>query len=190
MKLNNGFWVDANNNKWNSDLYSEEEALKWSTTLNNCSYCGNCFNCSGCMYCDNCRDLSSCRNCNSCWDCSDCSYCNICSGCNYCSCCENCRDCNSCWDCKYCRNCNECSSCKSFCKNPERIIGSAMGSRSDNPAVYWIEAGKEQCVVGCFRGTLDELEKAVEKTHKDNLKYLEQYRKFIKAVRAYQGVMK
>jgi hypothetical protein len=37
---------------------------------------------------------------------------------------------------------------------------------------------------------LDDLEEAVEKTHKGNPEYLKQYREFIKAVRAYQGVMK
>jgi hypothetical protein len=63
-----------------------------------------------------------------------------------------------------------------------------MGSREDNPTVYWVKTGEEQCVVGCFRGTLAELEKAVEKTHKDNPVYLMQYRKFIKAVRAYQAL--
>jgi hypothetical protein len=37
---------------------------------------------------------------------------------------------------------------------------------------------------------LYDLEKAVEKTHKDNPEYLKQYKKFIKAVKAYQEMMK
>lgn len=62
-----------------------------------------------------------------------------------------------------------------------------MGAKNDTLTVYWTEIGKEQCVVNCiFHGTLDELEKAVEETHKNNEKYLIQYRQFIKKVRAYQ----
>lgn len=65
-----------------------------------------------------------------------------------------------------------------------------MGSRNDYPAVYWIEVGKEQCIVGCFKGTLDELERAVERTHKHNSVYFTEYKKFIKAIRAYQEIIK
>lgn len=61
-----------------------------------------------------------------------------------------------------------------------------MGSRGDTPTVYWIKPGKEQCVVGCFRGTLDELEARVQETHKDNPEHLKNYLKFIELVRNYQ----
>jgi hypothetical protein len=61
-----------------------------------------------------------------------------------------------------------------------------MGSRGDTPAVYWLEPGKEQCVVGCFRGTLDQLEAKVKETHANNPEHLKNYLKFIKNVRAYQ----
>jgi hypothetical protein len=63
-----------------------------------------------------------------------------------------------------------------------------MGSRDDIPAVYWLEPGKEQCIVGCFRGTLDELEAKVKETHKNNPEHLNNYLKFIKNVRAYQEI--
>ncbi len=65
-----------------------------------------------------------------------------------------------------------------------------MGSRAGAPKVYWVKAGEEQCVVGCFRGTLDELEAKVNETHKDNPKHLHDYPTFIKAVRAYQEACK
>ena len=65
-----------------------------------------------------------------------------------------------------------------------------MGSRGDIPAVYWIEPGKEQCVVGCFRGTLDQLEAEVKETHANNPEHLKNYLKFIKNVRAYQEMCK
>ena len=61
-----------------------------------------------------------------------------------------------------------------------------MGRRNDSPAVYWTTIGEEQCVVGCFRGTLNELEEAVRKTHQNNATYLHEYLTFIEAVRTYQ----
>jgi hypothetical protein len=61
-----------------------------------------------------------------------------------------------------------------------------MGSRNDNPTVYWVTPGKEQCVVGCFRGTLNELEVAVKIRHECNQEHLNAYLTFIEAVRCYQ----
>lgn len=61
-----------------------------------------------------------------------------------------------------------------------------MGSRNDFPIVYWNEIGKEQCIVGCFRGTLSELEKKVKLRHKNNKKHYEEYKRFIDSVRKYQ----
>jgi hypothetical protein len=62
-----------------------------------------------------------------------------------------------------------------------------MGCRGVIPAVYWLEVGKEQCVVGCFRGgTLTQFEEKVKETHKDNPEHLNNYLKFIRKVRAYQ----
>jgi hypothetical protein len=63
-----------------------------------------------------------------------------------------------------------------------------MGSRNDTPTVYWLEAGKEQCVVGCFRGNLNDLEKKVKETHADNAEHLQSYLKFIKMVKSYQEI--
>ena len=61
-----------------------------------------------------------------------------------------------------------------------------MGIRNDFPVVYWNEVGKEQCIAGCFRGTLSEVEKKVKKRYKKNTKHHEDYMKFIKCVREYQ----
>lgn len=163
IKREGEFWVDSRNNRWDDSWYSKEEAEYFSASLIDCR---NCTNCKFCNHCNDCSWCSYCRNCNGCSSCINCSYC---SGCSY---------------------CNHCSDCDSFSKNPERVIGLKMGSRNDFPSVYWTKVGKEQCVVGCFRGTLDELEKAVEETHKNNKKYLTQYRKFIRLVRLYQKGMK
>ena len=51
MKKVNNNWVDDNNNSWNCDFYTEEQAEKHSKTLSNCSYCRNCSDCSDCRNC-------------------------------------------------------------------------------------------------------------------------------------------
>lgn len=65
-----------------------------------------------------------------------------------------------------------------------------MGSRNDFPVVYWNEIGKEQCVVGCFHGTLSEFEEKVKEVHKDNPKHYNDYMKFIENCRKYQELEK
>ncbi len=129
IKTENGWRIDENNNRWDANKYTIEQAETFSYTLTNCI---------------------------------------------------NCIDCRDCKDCSFCRFCRDCSS------NPQRIFGWKMGSRGDVPAVYWLEPGKEQCVVGCFRGTLDELESRVRKIHANNPEHLENYLKFIRKVHAFQ----
>jgi hypothetical protein len=45
MKKENDCWIDENDNRWNSKLCSEEEAIEASETLINCSNCRDCYNC-------------------------------------------------------------------------------------------------------------------------------------------------
>jgi len=73
MKKINDYWVDKNNNKWDSLIFTEKEAKELSKTLINCSYC---YNCRYCSYCYNCRYCSYSSNLN---DCGYCSYCSNCS---------------------------------------------------------------------------------------------------------------
>ena len=68
MEKTNNYWTDLNNNKWDCDIYTEEQAEKLSKTLINCF---NCINCIDCISCSDCRYCSSCRSCRSCSDCSD-----------------------------------------------------------------------------------------------------------------------
>lgn len=186
MKLENGFWVDTNKNAWDCESYTEVEAKQLSKTLINCKGMLNCCHCNSCRYC------ASCSYCNDCKNCSRCSYCRSCECCHHCRECSECYNCTGCKFCIYCMSCSDCSFCEScrFCcdfqDNPQRIIGKRMGSRNDFPVVYWNEAGKEQCVVGCFRGTLLEPEKKVKERHKYNAKHYEDYIKFIKGVHEYQ----
>lgn len=42
LELFGRFWVDKNNNKWNSRYFSKEEALEASKSLINCTDCVNC----------------------------------------------------------------------------------------------------------------------------------------------------
>ena len=69
-------------------------------------------------------------------------------------------------------------------------MGKKIGRRNSNPAVYWLEIGMEQCVVGCFRGNLEELTERVQEKHAENKKHLADYMNFINAVRAFQEATK
>lgn len=51
--LGNGvyFWIDENENIWDSTKYSEKQAKFLSTTLKNCFDCENCENLENCRSC-------------------------------------------------------------------------------------------------------------------------------------------
>ena len=66
MKQINGCWVDENNNRWDIEFYTEEEAEKCSKSLVDCENCRNCINCRNCYSCDNCNYCNNCRNCHYC----------------------------------------------------------------------------------------------------------------------------
>ena len=66
LKLEKGYYVDNNNNKWNAKAYNENEALQHSKGLINCFDCVDCINCKDCRACINCID---------CINCVDCDYC-------------------------------------------------------------------------------------------------------------------
>jgi hypothetical protein len=55
MKLENGCYIDENNNKWDAIFFTSEQANKNSLNLIDC------------------RDCSDCRDCRDCIDCIDCS---------------------------------------------------------------------------------------------------------------------
>lgn len=62
LKKINRYWVDENNNRWNIEIYTEEQAEKYSKSLVNCYNCINCINCRNCLncnYCDNCSNYKS-----------------------------------------------------------------------------------------------------------------------------------
>ena len=207
MKQINGYWTDENNNRWDIEIYTEEQAKKYSKSLVNChncddcSYCCDCRSCNNCRYCDNCRNCRNCRNCYDCRnceycvdcrycnDCSNCRYCNKCCDCRYCDNCYSCHDCRNCCDCDYCNNCchcGNCNYCRNYKSNPQRYITSKIGRRNDQTTFYYgkTENGMEvQIICGCFRGNLEKFEKAVLETHKDNFFYRKQYLKEIEKVK-------
>lgn len=49
VKKVKGFWVDKNNNCWDSLIYTQEEALEHSKSLVNCR---DCVNCENLMFCN------------------------------------------------------------------------------------------------------------------------------------------
>lgn len=169
MKQINGYWVDENNNRWNIGIYTEEQAEKFSKSL------VNCYNCNNCGYCDNCRSCHNCRYCNKCNDCNNCRYC------DYCDYCNSCRYCRYCCDCRYCHD------CCNYKQNPQRYTTKKIDSKNDQITFYYGETKNNekeiQVVCGCFRGNLEDFEKAVLETHKDNDLYRKQYLKEIEKVK-------
>ena len=180
----NNYWIDENNNKWNANIYTKEQAIKYSRSLVNCNDCSDCSDCSYCNGCNDCSDCSYCNGCSGCRDCSGCSGCRGCSDCNCCNGCNGCRYCSDCSDCnccRYCSGCSGCSDCSDFKNNPQRYTGQKIGSRNDQTTTYWNEE-KNQVVCGCYSNTLDEFEKKVQEIHRNN-KYGKQYKKYIAIVR-------
>ncbi|HUU89387.1 MAG TPA: hypothetical protein VMX17_16765 [Candidatus Glassbacteria bacterium] len=200
MKLKNGFYVDENNNRWDSDRYTKEHAEQKSKSLNNCSdcsdcsYCYNCSDCSGCYGCSNCSNCSGCSDCSYCSDCSCCSGCSCCSNCSncsncsHCSDCYNCSDCSDCSDCSHCSDCyncsycSDCSDCSDFKDNPMRYTGTNIGSKKSQTTAYW-KKEKTLVVCGCWKGTLEEFKERVKEVHGDN-QYGKEYEQYIKIVKA------
>ena len=72
LKLENGYYIDNNNNKWNAKAYNENEALQHSKGLINCFDCVDCINCKDCRACVNCIDCINCKDCDYCINCKEC----------------------------------------------------------------------------------------------------------------------
>lgn len=60
-----------------------------------------------------------------------------------------------------------------------RITSHKIGSRQDNTTIYWTSRSDIHVVCGCFRGDIESFKHKVAETHKNNIKYLDQYNKFI-----------
>ena len=72
VKLVEGVWIDKNGNAWNCEIFTKEEAIKNSKSLERCF---NCYNCKNCVKCIKCKDCENCRNCKNCVKCNDCHSC-------------------------------------------------------------------------------------------------------------------
>lgn len=178
IKELNNYWIDENNNTWNKNRYTKEKATVYSKTLVNCYNCRDCHDCSFCRDCNGCDNCSYCYD--YCYDCYDCSSCNFCHNCSNCSYCSNCSNCSNCHACSYCRYCNYCSDCK---ENPQQYITAKIGRRKSATHFYWTNKDDVRVVCGCFRGNLEEFEKAVLKTHENNKTHREAYLKEIEKVK-------
>jgi hypothetical protein len=62
-----------------------------------------------------------------------------------------------------------------------------IGSRNSQTTFYFTDC-HAMVVCGCFKGTLDEFEAKVTKTHGDN-QHAQDYRKWIEAIKIYQKAM-
>lgn len=197
------YWIDTEtDNKWSRARYSKAEAIELSKTLVMCSYCTDCRNCGFCFGCE------ECTNCNYCRDCSRCKSCCFSDRCTACEDSRSCWDCTDCSNCTYCKEsdgcayswqCDNCAHVSGLVRvtciendyAPGRavrygIIGPVMGSRKDTPIVQYDNKGNITAIVGCFRGTLDELHKKVKSRYPNKkTKHRRRYLAFIKAVRAF-----
>lgn len=147
MKLIDGYWVDDNNNKWNSKKYTEQYAQMARDSL---------VSCHDCIDCHDCGDSVDCYDCHNCWSC------------NTCSCCWTC---DNCWTCDDCMNCNSLCNASNYISQPIVYSTLRMGSHEDITRIYHgiTENGlSTQVVCGCFCGDLDEFEEAVNRTHGNN----------------------
>jgi len=161
MEKEHGFWIDENNNSWSIKFNSEKEAEEKAKSL------VGCYNCCNCRYCSNCYDCSDCHNCVDCCDCSDCNY-------SYNSYnCHSCQYCSNCYECRNCYSCTNCSGCSDFKTDPQIFRSGPIGSRKSRTTFYWI-GENIQVVTGCFKGTLEEFENAITKTH-GNSEYAKEY---------------
>jgi hypothetical protein len=131
MKKINNYWTDENNNRWNRDRYTKDQAEQLSKKMINCKYCTDCTDCNSCDYC---------------YSCDSCDYCN---SCNFCKFCNSCDSCYSCYSCDYCDYCN---SCKNYKSNPERYCKRLSGTVDKLAQIYWIDENV-QIVFGCWKGS-------------------------------------
>jgi len=63
MEKEHGYWIDENNNSWDANQYTEEQATKYSKSLVSCYDCINCKNCKKCGLCLDCKDCRYCTGC-------------------------------------------------------------------------------------------------------------------------------
>ena len=120
MKYINGYWVDDNNNCWDSTVYGEKEAKRLSESLENCHFCGNCESCKHCYYCTDCYNCESDRNCYDCF---------ACDGCCYCGGCVSCCSCGGCLGCVECEHCNHLYKCTGYIEQPQIYVTEKINNR-------------------------------------------------------------
>ena len=71
FRIEDDYLYDKDNNLWDLQNITLEEAIEYSKTLENCKNCEeckNCKNCKGCMSCEGCIDCADCYKCRNCED--------------------------------------------------------------------------------------------------------------------------
>jgi len=129
-----GYWIDENNNKWKKNIVDYGLYLIAKETLINCKNCIDCYQLENCA---NCIDCKNCENCEDCEDCIDCCQLENC---------EKCIDCEYCIDCKNCENCENCKNYEnltndktdSFVKTiTNESLDKHEGMKDDNDKLRW-----------------------------------------------------
>lgn len=92
LSENGVWWIDKNDNKWNINDFSKENAELYSETLFNCQHCVDSWNLTHCISCIECSDCTDCDNCykssylTECSDCVECTHLNNSNHCFRCHC--------------------------------------------------------------------------------------------------------
>lgn len=82
FRIEDDYLYDKDNNLWDLQDTTLEEAIEYSKTLENCKNCEeckNCKNCEGCMNCEGCEDCIDCYKCRNCENCEKCVWCDNCT---------------------------------------------------------------------------------------------------------------
>lgn len=111
FRIEDGYLYDKDNNYWELNGITIEEAIEYSKILENCTNCENCKDCKHCVECascEDCKDCTKCVRCIQCENCKNCVWCHHCTGCESCNSCINCHNCQDCTECKDCNNLNDC----------------------------------------------------------------------------------
>lgn len=81
IKEVDGYYVDDNNNRWDSKNYSKESIERYSKSMIDCTNCTNCHTCHKCNNLINCSLMDDCNDCVDCYYCIKCNNCTNCIGC-------------------------------------------------------------------------------------------------------------
>ncbi len=147
------FWVDEeNNNRWDCEKFSQEQAEKESLTQKDCFGLRDCSDLVDCFGLRDCSDLVDCFGL---------------------------RDCSYLVDVRNCSDLVDVRSCSGL-RDVQKYTTPKIGSRKSQTTIYFAK-DFTQVICGCFKGTLKEFIEKVGITYpKDHAHYIEYMKEITK----------